>query len=433
MNKMMTITNKFVSNKQLNAIKNGMVAYSPFTIVASIALLISNFPSQTYIDFMTKLFNVKEASIWQSQVNSFMNGTMNLAAIICVLFISYFLTKEYNDDEVQGIYAAVLSLCVYFLMTPVVEIDGTNVVEFSKLGATSLVVAIIIGLIVPELYRFFLQKRLTIKLPNSVPPTVSKSFSALIPIGLTLSIFFVIKLLLELTIYGNIHDIINQVIGTPMSALSGSLFGYIIALLLTEILWVLGIHGSSIIMGGALAPFLLMLSDQNRIAYENSEVLPNILTNEFLTFATSHGLYICIAALIVSRSSQMKEVSKLGFVPAVFGIHEPLVFGYPIMYNFYLGILYIFLPILGTILTYFVTKMGWVAQLTGTGVPWTTPPGLYGFIATGGHISGAIWQIILGILYVLLSIPLVKLYDRNLVKKEQEFQMSENNKSEEIN
>ena len=39
-------------------------------------------------------------------------------------------------------------------------------------------------------------------------------------------------------------------------------------------------------------------------------------------------------------------------------------------------------------------------------------------IATGGHISGFVWQIILGVLYVLLAIPFVKMYDRQKLKEE---------------
>ena len=44
--------------------------------------------------------------------------------------------------------------------------------------------------------------------------------------------------------------------------------------------------------------------------------------------------------------------------------------------------------------------------------------GIYGFLATGGHISGFVWQIILGVLYVLLAIPFVKMYDRQKLKEE---------------
>ena len=237
---------------------------------------------------------------------------------------------------------------------------------------------------------------------------------------------FIVKILLEISPFGNIHDLLNVLLGKPLQSLSGSLWGYAFAIFFAMVLWFFGIHGTSIV-NGALAPALIMLSDQNRIAFQAGQALPNIITNEFLTYATGTGLYMCIAFLLVGKSRQGKEISKLGFLPAVFGIHEPLVFGYPIMYNIYLGTLYIVLPIVGIVLTYFVTSIGLVARLNGTGVPWTAPPGIYAFLGTGGEISAVIWQLLLGVIYTILSIPLVKKYDNQLLEQEkkQEEQMVE--------
>lgn len=410
---------RFTAQKHINAIKNGMIAYVPFTIIASVALLIANFPSKTYINFVTKMLGLSDPTIWQDKVNYFMNGTMDLAAILCLLLISYNLTKEYK--EIDPMYASVISLCVYFLLTPLKTIKGAAMLEYGKLGATSLIVAIVIALVVPELYRFLMNRKLQIKLPSSVPPAVAGSFASLIPMAIIFFGFWALKLILLATPFGNIHVIINTIIGKPLAGLGGSIVGYTIAILITNLLWAFGIHGSSIIMFGALAPIMLMASDANRQAAQaGAEHLPHILTYEFFSYTGGVGLYICIAALIVAKSKQMKEISKIGIVPAIFGIHEPLVFGYPIMFNPYLAFVYVAAPVIGVVLTYIATSLGLVANLTGTGVPWTTPPGLYGFLATGGHISGLVWQLILGAIYVLFSIPFVKMYDRQKCLEEGE-------------
>ena len=57
----------------------------------------------------------------------------------------------------------------------------------------------------------------------------------------------------------------------------------------------------------------------------------------------------------------------MALVPAIFGIHEPLVFGLPIMYNLYFFIPYVVFPMIGAGLTYFVQSIGLVARLNGTG------------------------------------------------------------------
>lgn len=390
----------------------------PFTIIGAIALLIAYFPYQGYIDAVTAILGVKDATVWQNAITSINNAGMNLGAILATVFIAYNLSKEYKEI-IDPIYGTALTIGIYFLMIPWQTVDGNLVISTSYFGTGSLIVGILLALVIPELYRYLMEVDvLKIKLPPQVPPMVADSFSSLIPMAIISIIFLALKLLIGVTPYGDIHTMINTIIGGPLTVLTGSVWGYLVALFLTNLLWILGIHGSSIILGGVLAPFLIMLSDQNRLAAQAGSVLPNIITNEFNTFIGGVGLYICIACLIVCKNKQTKPLCKMALVPAIFGIHEPLVFGLPIMYNIYFAIPYVVLPILGTILTYIVQTLGWVAKLNGTGVPWTSPVGIYGFLATGGHISGFVWQVILGVIYTLICIPFAKAFDRSKLKEE---------------
>lgn len=416
--KLLDSVEKLTNQKHINAIKKGMMAYVPFTIIGAIALLIAYFPYQGYIDAVTAILGVKDATVWQNAITSINNAGMNLGAILATVFIAYNLSKEYKEI-IDPIYGTALTLGIYFLMIPWQTVDGNLVISTSYFGTGSLIVGILLALVIPELYRYLMEVGvLKIKLPPQVPPMVANSFSSLIPMAIISIIFLALKLIIGMTPYGDIHAMINTVIGGPLTVLTGSVWGYLIALFLTNLLWILGIHGSSIILGGVLGPFLIMLSDQNRLAAQAGNALPNIITNEFNTFIGGVGLYICIACLIVCKNKQTKPLCKMALVPAIFGIHEPLVFGLPIMYNVYFAIPYVVLPIIGTILTYIVQTLGWVAKLNGTGVPWTAPAGIYGFLATGGHISGFVWQVILAVIYTLICIPFAKAFDRSKLKEE---------------
>lgn len=416
--KLLDSVEKLTNQKHINAIKKGMMAYVPFTIIGAIALLIAYFPYQGYIDAVTAILGVKDATVWQNAITSINNAGMNLGAILATVFIAYNLSKEYKEI-IDPIYGTALTLGIYFLMIPWQTVDGNLVISTSYFGTGSLIVGILLALVIPELYRYLMEADvLKIKLPPQVPPMVANSFSSLIPMAIISIIFLALKLIIGMTPYGDIHAMINTVIGGPLTVLTGSVWGYLIALFLTNLLWILGIHGSSIILGGVLGPFLIMLSDQNRLAAQAGNALPNIITNEFNTFIGGVGLYICIACLIVCKNKQTKPLCKMALVPAIFGIHEPLVFGLPIMYNVYFAIPYVVLPIIGTILTYIVQTLGWVAKLNGTGVPWTAPAGIYGFLATGGHISGFVWQVILAVIYTLICIPFAKAFDRSKLKEE---------------
>lgn len=416
--KLLDSVEKLTNQKHINEIKKGMMAYVPFTIIGAIALLIAYFPYQGYIDAVTAILGVKDATVWQNAITSINNAGMNLGAILATVFIAYNLSKEYKEI-IDPIYGTALTLGIYFLMIPWQTVDGNLVISTSYFGTGSLIVGILLALVIPELYRYLMEVDvLKIKLPPQVPPMVANSFSSLIPMAIISIIFLALKLIIGMTPYGDIHAMINTVIGGPLTVLTGSVWGYLIALFLTNLLWILGIHGSSIILGGVLGPFLIMLSDQNRLAAQAGNALPNIITNEFNTFIGGVGLYICIACLIVCKNKQTKPLCKMALVPAIFGIHEPLVFGLPIMYNVYFAIPYVVLPIIGTILTYIVQTLGWVAKLNGTGVPWTAPAGIYGFLATGGHISGFVWQVILAVIYTLICIPFAKAFDRSKLKEE---------------
>lgn len=416
--KLLDSVEKLTNQKHINAIKKGMMAYVPFTIIGAIALLIAYFPYQGYIDAVTAILGVKDATVWQNAITSINNAGMNLGAILATVFIAYNLSKEYKEI-IDPIYGTALTLGIYFLMIPWQTVDGNLVISTSYFGTGSLIVGILLALVIPELYRYLMEVDvLKIELPPQVPPMVANSFSSLIPMAIISIIFLALKLIIGMTPYGDIHAMINTVIGGPLTVLTGSVWGYLIALFLTNLLWILGIHGSSIILGGVLGPFLIMLSDQNRLAAQAGNALPNIITNEFNTFIGGVGLYICIACLIVCKNKQTKPLCKMALVPAIFGIHEPLVFGLPIMYNVYFAIPYVVLPIIGTILTYIVQTLGWVAKLNGTGVPWTAPAGIYGFLATGGHISGFVWQVILAVIYTLICIPFAKAFDRSKLKEE---------------
>lgn len=418
---------KFTEQKHINAIKDGMIAYVPFTIIAATVLLVAYFPSDQYIEFVTNVLGVSTPEVWQNELATIMNGTMNLASLISVIFISYNLSKEYK--ELDPILSAVLSFCIYMFMVPTTVIDGAVMVNFGDFGAANLVVAIIFALVIPELYRALWNvKRLRINLSSSVPPAVSKAFTSLLPMAIIFLIFFVLRLSLAATGFGTIQGLITTIISEPMSALSTNIWGYLIAILISNTLWAFGIHGTAIVFSGVMAPFLLMMSDQNRLAVQAGEALPNIITNEYLGFIGGVGLYLCIACLFICKNKQTRMICKLALIPAIFGIHEPLVFGLPIMFNPILAIPYVLCHVIGAGLTYIVTGLGFVARLAGVGVPWTMPPGLYGFLATNGHLSGFIWQVILGVLYVVICIPFVKRFDNKMLKKEQQLEQIEGTK-----
>lgn len=192
-----------ISNeKYIVALKNGMAGYVPFTIIGAIILLIANFPSQHYLDFMASVFGKN----WQQPLNDVMNGTMNIASIFIVGLIAFEMADHY---KLRPNMPVLLSTGVYIYMCEFKTIGGQTAIVLSEFGAGNMIVAILLGIIVPEIYRFFMERHITIKLPDSVPPMVAQPFESLIPMAIVFAVFFVLRMLIGMTPYHYIAPLIS--------------------------------------------------------------------------------------------------------------------------------------------------------------------------------------------------------------------------------
>lgn len=129
-------------------------------------------------------------------------------------------------------------------------------------------------------------------------------------------------------------------------------------------------------------------------------------------------LALVLAILIVSKRKDYKQIAKLGFIPSLFNISEPIMFGLPVVMNPVLIIPMILVTLvslgIGTLAT--VTGfMGYTYVMT----PWNTPPLIGGFFATGGKIGGLITAAICLVVSVLIYMPFVKAMDKELEKDEE--------------
>lgn len=117
-------------------------------------------------------------------------------------------------------------------------------------------------------------------MPETVPPAVTRSFAALVPGFIVVTVIWLLRLIIENTSFGSIHNIVGQILQEPLSVLGASLWGAIIAVILVHVLWSCGIHGATIV-GGVMSPVWLSLLDQNRIAYQAGQDIPNTITAQF--------------------------------------------------------------------------------------------------------------------------------------------------------
>ncbi|MBU5436910.1 PTS cellobiose transporter subunit IIC [Tissierella sp. MSJ-40] len=423
---LMPLAEKIGKNKYLIAIRDGFLISSPLLIIGSFFLLVANFPIPGWNDFLAKFFGEG----WATKLMQPVRATFDVMTILAVLGIGYSLGRQLDVDAIAS---SAIALVAFFILTPFITNFTPNDMEvvyevksipLKWVGSNGLFVGMITALTSVLLFAKIVKKGWIIKMPEGVPPTVAKSFAALIPSGIVMVVFFIVKTLFEFTSYGNVHEIIYTYLQAPLTSLGNTLPAMVIAYIFLHLFWFFGINGSSVV-GAVYNPILRVLSAENLAAFQAGLPIPNIITGTFQDmFATFGGagstLSLIVAMLYICKSKRIKELGKLSLLPGIFGINEPIIFGLPIMLNPIMLIPFMLVPTINIIIAYFAMSLGIVPLTNGVSVPWTTPLVFSGFLVSG--IRGAILQIILFIIGVFIYIPFIKIVDRQYLKEEDRLQ-----------
>lgn len=420
---LMPIADKLNNNKYLTALREGFMLSLPLIIFGSMFVVISNLP---YLD---KILGVSGLNQLKNLLGAASNSTMSIMTLFVVFGIGYSLSKQY---KVESIYGAAIAVASFLILTPTTlqygktakdVVDG--VIPLDRLGAKGMFVGIIASFIAVEIYRKIIQKNWTIKMPEGVPDAVSRSFSSLIPAFITLTFFLLVRIAFTFTPWGNIHDFVYKIIQTPLMALGSGLGATLVAIFFIQLFWFFGLHGQ-IIVNSVLDPIWRSLSLENFQAYQaGAKHLPHIVNKQFMdTFTVGMGgtgmtLAVILGIIIMSKSKQLKELSKLAGPAGIFNVNEPVIFGLPIVLNPMILIPWILAPMIVTAFTYFVMSIGLVPPPIGFDVPWTVPIFFSGMLATNSLAGGILQLVNLAIVFVIWA-PFIIMIDRQYHKAEKE-------------
>ena len=424
--KVMPFASKIAANKALMAIRDGVGFAITLIIIGSIPLIINSLPFDNWSETL-KGISLPYFGNLSNLLNIMTDMTFGIMVIPTVFGIAYSFTKSHIKDELKSIGSGFVALGSFFVVTPVVTNSktGQTGIDLNYLGSKGLIIAIILGLISAKIFSWFIEHNVEIKMPESVPPAISKTFSALIPGVVIVFLWILVALGVGALGFDNIHEVLLKLLHRPLSFLGGTLSGTLIAVGLNSLFWSIGVHGS--VINTAMNPIWLMNSDANRLALQQGEELPHIVTNSFISNFTYMGgsgatacLILSLFVLMIMRraSAESKALTSVAAAPSVFNINEPIMFGYPVVFNIAILIPFIIVPMVFATTTYFSMKLGIVAKPTGTVLNWTMPPIVSGYLATNS-ISGSILQIFNLILGTLIYLPFVASINRKQLLAEQ--------------
>lgn len=415
--KLMPVASKMASNKFLIAIRDGITLAMPLLIIGSLLMVIATGfaipPLEKWLGDMGIA-----TYLWKGSDSSF-----GLIGLVASFGIAYSLTKQYNVD---GVPSGIVSLSTFILVTPFVTGEAGNGMPTTYMAAQGLFVAIVLGLINGWVYQWFINHNIQIKMPDSVPPAVSKSFSAILP-GATLIVgWLIVYGVLDAFKLPNLHMIAKTVLGTPLGLLGNNIIGVVILVMCCSGLWFVGLHGGNIV-NKIMEPICLTNLGENAEAFKAGENLQHIFTTPFIDnfvyiggAGATIGLVLALAwmARRKNASKQAKTLTPITVVPGLFNINEPTMFGIPVVLNILLLIPFVVAPVVNLIISYLSMASGLV-PLTYTAPGWTTPPVISGFLATGS-IRASILQIILVVADILLYLPFVAAVEKRFKADEEQ-------------
>ncbi|BDR58007.1 PTS sugar transporter subunit IIC [Xylocopilactobacillus apicola] len=426
LDKFTAVSVKIGNQVHLRSLRDAFATTMPLFILAGLGVLANNVIFPLFAHGKT----LADLQVWGTNIT---NGTLNIAGLALAPVIGYILST--NKQFKNGILPAIISLASLIIMMPgsislntvkdAKPVSVTGGLSFANLGTTGMFSGIIIGLLATELFIWFSKmKHLKINLGDNIPPAVSASFNDLIPSMLTLSIFALIAALLSVFAHTNLIDLITNLIQEPLRGLTTSLPGMLIIYSAGNFLFTLGIH-QSVINGTLLDPLLLINMNKNMAAFAAHKPVPYILTTTFrdvfgMIGGTGSTLCLLIAIFIFSKVKANKEIASLALAPGIFNINEPVIFGYPIVFNIPMMIPFVLMPVIGNLIAYFCTSIGLMNRVVVM-TPWTTPPLLNAYLCTGGDWRAVLIQILIIVIGVFFYLPFMLISER-VMKKQAELQ-----------
>ncbi|MDU1980328.1 MAG: PTS transporter subunit EIIC [Enterococcus casseliflavus] len=400
---------KIQQNKYMQAISIGLMTLLPIMIIGAFSTLLSSMQIEVYQSMIAPFRDIIALPA---------QFTTNALAIYAAFSIAYKLAGLYGKE---GLIPGFVSLFSFLVLTPIsVFEDGElviNALTFDWLGARGLFAAMIVGVLTARLYVFFVDKNLVITMPEGVPPTIAKTFSGLVPAVLVAVLFTITAGLWKMTEFGSFHQFVYTILKIPLQSLGGSIWSICIALLIMQLLWVFGIHGAIVVLT-VIRPIMTALDLENLAAYQAGEPMPNLVTGSFWSIYANFSamLGLVVVLLFLSKSKQFKIIGKLGAPGALFGIHEPLIFGLPIVMNPILAIPYILSPVVCVVIGYILTITNILPIPIGMQVPFGAPIVLSGILQGSWKLGVA--QLLMIPLCALIYYPFVRILDKKNAEQE---------------
>lgn len=404
---------KVSNNPYLRAIRDGFVSCIPVILFSSLFILVACVP---------EIFDYK----WPDNISSVLwlayNASMGILSLLMVATIAKSLTGSINHKlpklrQINDTSVMIVSI-ICLLLLAVEPIKGGWSADF--MGSKGLLSAFVVAFLVPNIYKFFVSRNITIKLPDEVPHYIAQTFADLIPLSVAVFVFWAGSVLFK-NATGMLFSAWILEVFKPLFVAADGYIGIAIIYGAMAMFWFVGIHGPSIVEPAVTAIYIANIEANLQIVTAGGHAT-NILTHPTSYFVATIGgtgatLMFCAMCAFLAKSKQLKAVGRASIIPVCFAVNEPLLFGAPIVLNPVLFVPFIAAPIANVwLFKFFVDNLGMNSFIYI--LPWTTPAPIGLVIATGFAKLAFVLAPLLLIIDAVLYYPFFRVYDTQLVARE---------------
>lgn len=391
---------KVAKNPWVSSVQDTMIAIMPVMIISSLVTIVSilneyipNFPDFSY--FSTFTFGL---------------SSIFVASLIPTLVLEKYRLPKYKRQ------AGLMGVAMLLMMSMAGFDDlGNFEVISDRIGSGGMFVAIVAGLYTALIMKTFSKKSM-FKKNTSMPKFLVDSFDSMAPIVVIVATGFIFCNILHFDLYEVISAALN-----PLISISQSYVGFLLIMFLMVFFYSFG-----------LSPWLLTpiyysvgvkaIAD-NAALVAAGQPAQFITTNEVFQGwvwlgGTGCTLMLCFIMAFMCKSGKLKGLGGTCFVPAIFNINEPIVYG-SVVFNPMLMIPMWLCGIIIPTITYFAFSLGLVAIPYQSFLLWYMPLPLMAWL-TNHDIMGLVLLVVNLAITFIIYLPFTKAYDAQCLKEETE-------------
>ncbi|MGY3779466.1 PTS sugar transporter subunit IIC [Isobaculum melis] len=408
MKKFIEIVNKYVSpfatklsrNLWIASLQDAILSTLPLTLVGSVVSVLSIL--NNYFTWFPDL----------TPISSFSFGLIGLA--LAFVFPVFILQRKKMDNKKN--LAGIANVGLYLMFTvPIFGENGEWIFQGDNFGSGGMFLAIIAGIFTA--FVFILMEKLSFfKNNDTIPDYIVSSFDSFMPILVILLCGYMVVFVAQI----NFLEVLTTAL-SPLTNFGQSYLGLLAYILVTTVLYSFGI--SPWLLYGLFYPIQLAgISENTELVRQGLEAV-NINTGEVvqgLVTLGGMGVTLPLAILLLfTKSARLKAIGKVGIIPSIFNINEPIVFGAPIMLNPLMMIPFWINSFLAPTIVYFTLHSGLVAIPDKIFNLWFIPAPIQGYLVTG-DFKAIFLVIVVFVVAALVWYPFLQAYDKEEMMLEAE-------------